>query len=253
MKRYFPTSKDIIYSTIAAISNHTHIINPIVYNPLPNSEGEFLPIKIQRYRTYDGKELIEPGLTLAVYPTSTNKTESSAYREITPSATFTPYEMGPKNSDYLYESTYRFTVALYYQEVAINESKQLVYFPLKQNKAVIIEDMEIAKERQAQFWKSNVVSVEINPGEDILRDYIEVIRLILEEITVEGFMPWRVRGSSVVSYDFPTSSWTAQSENVFFHFAYLNWELSMFAPAVMKDISLSQEQLVKELRLSTLI
>lgn len=232
-RRYFPTTKDLIYSAIAGIHNHRFIKNPIVYSPLPDIRGKINSIPISRYRTYDGKELIEPGLTLAIYPASSNRSESSAYSNPEySSAVFKPYELGPKNDKYQYEATYNLIVALYYQETAINEVKSVVYYPIKNKSDVIVEDRNKAKERSAQTWKKSSVNIEINVGEDILRDYIDVIRLILEEISIDGLMPWRVRGSQVTSYDFPTTSWSASNENIYFHYAYLRWELSMFAPAI---------------------
>lgn len=233
MKRYFPTVKDLVYSSIIAINNHRFIQNPIVFSPVPDSNGRINPISINRYRTYDGKELIEPGLTLAVFPASSNRSESSAYiNQPANSATFKTFELGPKNSKYQYDATYKLVVALYYQEVALNESKEVVYYEVKNKPEVIIENKNIARERKAKLWDPKKLSIEINPGEDILRDYLDVLRLIIEEISIDGLLPWRVRGSQVTEYDFPTTSWSANNENIYFHYAYLYWELSMYAPAV---------------------
>lgn len=255
MKRYFPTVKDLVYSAIAAINNHRFIQNPIVYSPLPDNRGKYNPIPITRYRTYDGKELIEPGLTLAVFPASSNRGESSSYTNIPPnSAVFNTYEMGPKNATYQYEGIYKLVVALYYQEVALNESKEIVYYEVKDKPEVIIENKELARERKAKLWNPKKLNIEINPGEDILRDYLDVLRLVIEEISIDGLMPWRVRGSQVTHYDFPTSSWSAKNENIYFHFAYLYWELSMYAPAVaskqediylLDTITFLKEQFIK--------
>jgi hypothetical protein len=235
MQRYFPTVKDLIYSAIAAIYNHRFIKNPIVYSPIPDNRGNYQPVSINRYRTYDGKELIEPGLTLAIFPASSNRAESSSYTNNPPnSATFTPFEIGKKDSNYQYEGIYKFVVGLYYQEVAINETKDLIYYTLKNKPEVIIEDRDIARERKANLWDAKKLNIEINPGEDILRDYLDVLRLVIEELDVDGLLPWRVRGSQVTHFDFPTSSWSAKNENIYFHYAYLYWEISMYTPAIFK-------------------
>jgi len=194
-----------------------------------NAGAEPQKISITSYKTYDGKELIEPGLTLAVYPT----TNGNNY-----SATFTPYQMGQKNSSFLYEAVYNLTVALYYQDVAIGEQIKVNHLYSGENSIAIKNKDEFksreyleAVTRPQDLINFRTLAIEINPAEDILRDYLEVIRYVLEDIP--RLLPWSIRSQQVLGYKLPTTSWSKSNENIYFHKAELEWELSSFAPATV--------------------
>lgn len=232
--RILPGFKDIIYSAIAMIHNHRHIKNPIVTNPVPNADGSFTPVPVDSYRNYDGIELLEPGLTIAVFPAFTAKTEKAAYSlSSMNSAKFEVMQIGPKAKDFLYEATYSLVIAVYYQEVAIGETKNIVYF--SDDKDRIQVESKAALIGANRTYKNEGLTVEINPGEDIVRDYIDVLRLIIEEGSKGGLLPWSIRSSEVKAFDFPTSSWLRQSNDIYFHMAYLAWDISLYVPSHFPD------------------
>lgn len=236
-KRQTPTVKELVYSIISVIHRHPLIQNPIVTHPIPNADGKLEPVHVQRYRSYDGLELIEPGLTIAVFPHFRSHTASSAYNktESQASVVFDDYEMGFKNSRYQYSAEYTFIIALYYQEVAINEIKDQVYYTDRLNRVTTV-GKEPLQQRGSVLIKPSEFQVEINPAEDILRDYLDVLRLVLEESTAKGMFPWRTRGSQVRSFDFPTTSWSKESADIYFHKAFLTWELSMYVPCTSETV-----------------
>lgn len=225
MNRYYPSLKEIIYTTISIIHNHPYIQNPLVKSPVPDLNGNYLPIPIDRYRNYDGLELQEPGLTLSIFPKFSPAEKSYGDRLAT---TYTPVTMGGKHKGFMYEATYSLVIHLAYQEVALNETKQLIYVKDKFNN--VSSDKEKLIDNSGDlFPKSGVVPIEVNVAEDILRDYLEIIRIIIEQ--VDYYAPWNLRGTSITGMGFPSTSWSQESKQIYFHQAYMNWEISTYAPS----------------------
>lgn len=231
MNRYYPSLKDIIYSTISIIHNNEAIQNPIVKSPIPTSTGVYLPIPIDRYRNYDGMELIEPGLTLSIFPQADLASE------------FKPLTVGAKSNGFMYEATYHLVIHLAYQELAINETKQLVYIKNKDYQISPNADL-LNSQNKDLVPKKFIVPIEINVAEDILRDYLEVIRVIVEQI--DYFAPWNLRGTNITKMIFPTTSWSAENKQIYFHQAYMHWDISTYAPATY-----AQQTTIKDYTLHT--
>lgn len=247
--RYFPTLKEIVYNTLAVIHNHPAIQNPIVKYPLPNFNNIQEPVKIERYRTYDGLELIEPGLTLSIFPRygSALSSASSPYGGSLASE-FKPYTLGAKSEGSMYESTYYLTINLAYQDVALNNEKTLIYVKDKFNN-VASDREKLMSNSNDPFPISKELVLEINPAEEILRDYLEVIRLILESI--DYYAPWSIRSSIITGMGFPSTSWSKDNKQIYFHQAYMNWELSTYAPTNYEDHPIEIRNLIINTQRST--
>lgn len=227
--RYFPTLKEIVYNTLTVIHNHPAVQNPIVLEPVADFNGKFNPVPIDRYRSYDGLELVEPGLTLSIFP---RYSPSDAPYGGSLASEFKPYTLGPKTQGSMYEATYFLTIGLAYQDVAINNTKRLVYVQDKYSNVASDED-KLKDYSEDKFPKKKFMELEINPGEEIVRDYLEVIRLILEGI--DYYAPWNIRSSSITGMGFPSTSWSKDSKQIYFHQAYMNWELSTYAPTTYQE------------------
>ena len=229
MNRYYPTLKEIIYTALTIIHNHPNIKKPIVTYPIPNSDGSFTPVPIDKYRAYDGLELIEPGLTLSIFPKYTSTPESGNNSS---TAKFNPYTLGNKDAGFMYEVTYRLVIDLVYQDIALNNDKQLLYVRDKFNNVSPYQETLRDQTQDPFVEEHGLLNLEVNPAEDILRDYLEVIRLIIESI--DYYAPWSIRSSSIISFDFPTSSWSNDSKNIYFHKAFMVWELGTYAPSTLE-------------------
>jgi len=228
--RYSHTLRQLINTTIVNIASHPLIKEPVVYYPIVTQGAEPEPVKIERYRTYDGIELIEPGLTLAVFPAYSSKTFNTGFRSsLFNSVKLKPYTMGSKNTPgFLYEVTYYIAVALYYSDVSINNSITVNY--LKQDNRVVIYDKsqtfhppDLIDKYTDFLPEENTLEIEINPAEDILRDYMDVLRIVLDDIP--RLYPFSLRYTSVDTMDFPTTSWLRDNKDVYFHTSYLMWEV----------------------------
>lgn len=235
ISRYAHSLRQLINTTVANIAAHPLIKDPPIYYPIVNPGQEAEQVKIERYRTYDGIELIEPGLTLAVFPCYSSKTFNTGFRSsLFNSVKLEPYTLGAKsNKGFLYTATYYIAVSLYYADVSINNSINTKYY--KSGKKVILDNLDILERPRDLIEgayegvpEEEYVEIEINPAEDILRDYLDLMRIVLDDIP--RLYPFSIRHSQVVTYDYPTTSWLRENSDVYFHQAYLVWELGAYLP-----------------------
>lgn len=256
-KRRTPSLRQLIWSTIAGISCHPKIKKPGIFNPAPNNNGEFEEIFIEKWRTFDGWELEDDRLTCSVYPKYSTKSSTTS----TPSAqsaTFQPYELSEKGTTL---ATYTLIVQLQLQDVAIGrEPMTLPYYVAVSNSGDMItphgfnfvadEDVDLSDRQKLREFNDRVdeyiinepkriersnVEVEINPAEEILREYMDLMRTVLSDLRT--ILPWSVRSTQVTDYDFPTASWSSNEPNVYFHIAYLEWEVRVFVPTMPVDLN----------------
>lgn len=242
---HLPTLRNIVYSTIAAIASHPIIKNPPVYYPVTTRTKTEKQIKVNRFRAYDGIELIEPGLTISVFPAHAEKSDGGAVQ-------FKPYTLGAQNTEFLYQATYRLIISLAYQEVAIGEKTRVnyyqnhYYFPTEQphgEQVVTEEYKQYLRQKDNRPLDKGSVVVEINPGEDILRDYLDIMKIVLDDI--RHLPPWNIRSAQIVSYTFPTTSWLKQNTDVYFHTAYITWELVSFPPGSLRNLAMETPKDIK--------
>ena len=229
--RYIPTIRNIINSIVIAINEHPLIKNPPVYYPIPDDRGEFEQIKVARYRTFDGMELTEPGLTVSVFPNFTSDLIPSGYSgQRTKPITFKPEFLGNKGLGFSYETNFKIIVAAHYQDTALGQSK-LVNYAVGKDYEVIGHDVfsKLEARRLAGSGSvTNSLEVEINPGEEIIREYMFLLKYVLDDN--HKILPWSISSSQVEAIDFPTTSWKDKSENIYFHYGYLVWTVSLYLP-----------------------
>lgn len=246
----FPSFRQLIWSVVAGLSSHPRVLNPGIFFPVLEGESISDPeeILIERWRTYEGIEVQSPNLTCSVFPFSSSR-KSSSGGGLT-SASFEPYELGKGQR----KATYNLVVQLYYTGVSINNRIVIPYFVLKQNdnkhnyysphganffapenvnlksrKELIDFHKEINyNKHNLTNVKSREVLVEINPAEEILREYVDLIRSVLDEMPF--MLPWKIRSTEVTGYDFPTTSWSDDDPNIFYHTAYINWSITLYVP-----------------------
>lgn len=241
MKRYYPTLKDIVYTALATIRNHPYITDPVVKSPVPDLNGNFPPIPIAKYRNFDGLELPEGGLTLSIFP---RYSPNDAPFGGNTAADLEPATLGNKQQGAMYNVTYYIIINLAYQDVALGNNSQQVF--VRNINKEFYTSQDKAKVREAvndPFLQEGFFEVEVNPAEDILRDYVEVIRSILENI--DFYVPWVLRGNSITSLNFPSSSWSTENRQIFFHQAFMTWEISTYAPTTYEPYSLVKSVEIK--------
>lgn len=224
---------------LAAIMTHPYVKDTSV--TYPDLGGRSIEaVSIKRGRLFGGPELIESGLTLAVYP------YHSAYDPVVGSPTgfrshsvLYPTEGGTlggvsrsdKSMGYL--AQIRFIVQLYLRDTVYNApinikaSFQEPYvdrsndyygynFQFDDDRLPDFDGLQTTKEFLVD---SSEIPVQILPGEEILTQWLDIIKYAIRDIKVlRPFM--NVRNPIILTSDYPTSTWTTKSANLVFHTAY---------------------------------
>jgi hypothetical protein len=264
MSIYIPSNRNLCYSIIGAIASHALIQDPPIYYPVTLPGQNKQQIKINKYRTYGGIELMNvtnSNLTCAVYPAYVPRNVKTGHpsteRDNQKSITYTPYELSKSSptNDVKEKVTYRFVVELHYHDVSVSNGTATINFananpfisnvfntispdnfsylytgnnndtfsePISNNTV----DQFISNNSGSSISSSSLV-VDINPGEEVLRDYMELLRIVLNQTKLQ---PFGARNLIVRSIDFPTSNWLEDSKNVYFHLAYLILDLELYLP-----------------------
>lgn len=243
------TERQLCRALLNAIATHPLIKDPGIFYPAIVGDRPLEdPIKIEKWRLFGGTELIEPGLTLSVFPFhSSYKNESASYSQSTSDKSLV--FGGVKGRSELGRSNYsnvggviRLVVQLYYQEATFDA-------PIKiKSDLVTFSDITSITPHgeQVQFKEStavkplddstpyaveeNTLDVQILPGEEILRDYIPLLRHVIRDIT--ELRPFSVRNPFIHVVDYPTSNWRRDGENLIFHTAYLVVEYDISEPGI---------------------
>lgn len=265
MSTYVVSIRQICLSLCAAISNHPLIKNPPIYYPIVKPGQSPQQITINKYRTYGGIELNninKSSLTCAVYPAFVSRNvktgNASTDRDNQKSIVYTPYTLGKSspNNDSLEKVTFKLIVELHYHDVSVNAGSSLINFassnpsifntfnqiPTDNYKYLLTEKSNgfspitdsttIDRFVNDNFNERNQTSlsslnIEINPGEEILRDYMELLRIVLNQTAIE---PFGARSLTVRNIDFPTSNWLQENKNVFFHLASMVVDVELYLP-----------------------
>ena len=128
---YPPNHEQVPLALLNAILTHPDVVNSQIYPPViigetPTTE----PVRINSARDFAGTELIEPGLTLAVFPLSSNfrqKSSSFAISSNEPvSVRYCDYYLGRYgDQNYAVQSKFWLVVQLFYQDASFNAPIQI--------------------------------------------------------------------------------------------------------------------------------
>lgn len=239
---YHPDVYWIRRALLMAILSHPYVKDTEV--SYPNIGGRAQPaVGIKRARLFGGPELIEPGLTLAVYPFH------STYDPIkgAPSTSFDKQSIYyPPNSKEGYstirgvtgrkaQATHacmKFVVQLYLKDATFNASTTLRadyqsgtvdrtndYFGYDfQYEDDAVQGAERLQDRKDFLVNSTSVEVQILPGEEILTQWMDIIKYAIRDITVLYPFP-SIRNPHILATDYPTSTWLSKPANLIFHTA----------------------------------
>ncbi len=190
---------------LKAISNHPLIVNPIISDPLTD---ELVPIS--KYRLRSGL-YIGTGLACSIYP--------YGVKEINPtvanSVIYKPYNLGASIVEAIHHLIVEYSInAVNYDGTNAVEDPLLISAPSKS---------ALNREEEILFTNSpsSSISLEINPSTFILSDYLELTRLILNDVspntnlTISNDAP-PIRNLEVVSANIDPIAWDKQKE-IYFH------------------------------------
>jgi hypothetical protein len=203
------TIDDIIETTIVQLAKH-ELLNGgagINYNGAP--------LKVKKYRNFNGVELKESGLTLSVYPFNYEGTSRPTPESTNTSISFKPYGlMGsdptkPRNA--IDTATANIKIRLDFLSYSLRT--------LPQSSTIIGDPSNVFG------TTTSVQSFETNDAESMLRKYVEYVRLILST-DLFNLNGW-VKSSFVTWCNFPTTNWDAGS-SLIIHTAELMWQVHYY-------------------------
>ena len=255
----YPTDRQFILALLNAIATHRDICDPQIFKPvivdgrvMPGDED---PVRITKFRTFGGLEIIEPHeLTLAVYPMSSRYANIKGY--ITAplgdkSIKFEPYSLGaptPPNDEYTERAMFRVIVQLYLCDpgldcpVAVDSwmtNYERTLYGISHGRLVQYDDDRtqatdaVLQLHQESLATRNTLEVQVLPGEEILRDYMSLLRGVLRDI--HQVRPFAIRRPTILAVDYPSTNWIRDSENLVFHTAYIIAEYDLWEPPRAAD------------------
>lgn len=255
--RVIPTMRQLITGTIVGIASHPRIIKPGIFFPYSIGGQPQQEVKIERFRSFGGIELETPGLTCSVYPLHTARdsidstpimspsadyaqmyrnatlgrnTDATAIDEVT---TYLVVELAYQDSEFDRPIDYLYTQAESLELQLANHSYQQM---LTDERLGVTEDFfDIPPfDKQTTSLVNRTVTISTNIGEAILSEYMDLMRLVLNDLPT--LRPFSVRATQVKAIDYSTSNWLNRGQNINFHQAYLIWEVSMFVSKSWRDI-----------------
>lgn len=224
---------------LMALLTHPYVKNTAVTYPDIGSRS-VEAVSIKQGRLFGGPELIEPGLTLAVYP------YHSSYDPVksTPTGFQSQSIIYPTNGQTLggtsrshqsigYQAQMRFIVQLYlrdtvynapttikasYQEPQVDRSNDYYGYNFQYEDDRLC-DFDTLQDTKEFLVDSSEISVQVLPGEEVLTQWLDIIKYAIRNIKVlRPFM--NIRNPLILTSDYPTSTWTTKPANLIFHTAY---------------------------------
>ncbi|MFB6282850.1 MAG: hypothetical protein ABEK59_02820 [Halobacteria archaeon] len=242
--------RQITQAIVAGLASHPKVKNPEVFEPIAEPGENPQEIFVQRWRNFDGLPL-DAGLTVAVFPNSSEFEDGNARS----SAEVSQKDMGRG----LKLMTYNMILKLFYPAVGgIDSVKTIDYyvldfpayrgqklapltphgfnfmfpegFDIKNGARALRAFNERVSQDYAQLIKQaqkQELQLEINPPEEILRDYLELFRVCVGDLVY--LQNLGIRNPEVTALDFPTTKWS-QEKNVYFHTAHLEFSFKAYPP-----------------------
>jgi hypothetical protein len=253
----FPTDRQICMSVLLALANHPLVLDSEVFLPvLIQGQLDTEPVRIKKYRLFGGTELSEPGLTLAVYPfhSSLDSIQGTITPAVRNKSIYYPEDsmrttLGRSdNANYNVHGVFNIVVQLYYLEPTFNAPAEITFdtiprtttndrLPYGQQIQLVdgvqTEDLLPLDSKVPDVVTRRTLSIEVLPAEEVLRDWMSILRTALRDIRT--FNSFTLRDVNVLCVDYPTTNWI-QNGNLVFHSAYLMAQFDLTEPAYLPDL-----------------
>jgi hypothetical protein len=149
------------------VSTHPLVINPPIFHPITKKR-----VLIDRYKLFNGVELQE-GLTCSIYPHYQDPPTPPDPSSKNVSALYMPHNLGPDGNDH---AVFHLCIKFHFASLILgnkSEDKNLITVP---SEAVTHPSQILLTSRSTKE-----LDLYINPGSDIIGDYLELIRLVIED------------------------------------------------------------------------
>lgn len=243
--RFQATLDEIITATLVGIASHPLIRNPNIYYPNVDPTVDPQPVYIREFRDFGGLNLDGPddGLSCSVYPFYSNRNQrNQSPRRLSShptTARFEPQVLGARDYSGSYDRvTYLLVVELAYKDAGLGLPVEVEY-KLADSPYLRIANHAYAYtlgdpqnidpsrvDPMTTTWTVQSLTIRTNPAERVLRQYIDLMRHVLADLPT--LQPFNIRHTQVMGYDFNTTNWLQHSTDVYFHAAYLLWEVQTY-------------------------
>jgi len=192
-----PGLTNLIRCIFIYFSNHPLVINPIVRHPLTKEY-----IGISRYRLLDGQE-VRDGLTCSIFAYAGNQGGIPSPSSRSVSSMFEPYDLGAQGVDM---ARFHIVIKFSYNEVSLNRElldDNIIEVPAWSSFGV--------GQRLLTSNTKKSVKLEINPGIDIIQDYLMITKYILDDISHKRDFPLEgISSSEMLSQNVKSIRWEEQ-------------------------------------------
>ena len=181
---------------IQYIANHPLIINPVVRHPLSNEI-----IHINAYRNFDGYE-VRNGLTCSVfaYPGAGGGIPSP--NSTSTSAAFMPYEIG-QGQDI---GRFHIVIKYSYNEVILGKVTEM--------EVPVSAIFGVGQKLLTSNTKKNV-TLEINPGMEIIQEYLSITKTIIDDIVHKQDFPMPANSFEILNFNVKSKRWE-EDDTIYF-------------------------------------
>jgi hypothetical protein len=212
-----------------AIGTHPLVQNASIFNPAAPVDQPPEPVRITKFRLYGGKELLTNELTLSLFPAPKDLGGGSGkYIQLAPQT------LGPNYADGYADSMLgRFHLELCIRLPEFDAPVEINYQQINNalntwsptDNLLYGDAAPVYVQQQGLMSTTNTFSVTVLPAEELLRDWISVLRYVIRDI--RHLRPYEVRNLQItdVVYDSSGIFDTDKVEALVFHRATIQFEL----------------------------
>lgn len=172
------------------------------------------PVNIESFRLYDGLE-VKSGLNCAVY--------AHPGGSGSPSASFQPYDLGSRGTD---KGEFFIIIKYFYNEVAIN------------NETINNIPTTTTLSTGGNLLTSNIernVIIEINPGIEIIQEYLCLTKYILDDVDYKKDFPMGVSSFQMLYQNVKTTRWE-DNTSIYFQEGHAMTQFTGYVSRGWRDI-----------------
>lgn len=199
-----PSLTSLTYGIYSHVSKHPLIVSPPIFHPLTGEK-----ILINKYKLFNGIEL-EQGLTCSIFPYYQDAAILPEPRTANASTIYTPQQVGRGTYDL---AIYHIAIRFHYGNNILGnkvEDEDLIYVP---SESVTHPDQILLTSLVGRK-----VDLYINPGSDIIGNYLELLRLVIEdeEFNQELKSSLNIKSMELLYTNLRSTPWE-KDKGIYFH------------------------------------
>ena len=192
-----PNLTVLIECLVNYMANHPLMINSVVRHRLNG-----IKVPINAWRTFDGYE-VRNGLTCSVFAYTGSGGGIPSPSSASTSAWFEPYDLGSSGLDL---ARFNLVIKFSYNEVILGKSVEM--------KIPASAIFGVGQKLLTSNTKK-IVTLEINPGINIIQDYLAIAKTIVDDINHKKDFPIPIKSFEVRTFNVKSTRWE-ESDTIYF-------------------------------------